>query len=102
MSQAHIRVARTPDVDRVISYLRNRYNLLSEAEIVKLALSEKYQKELEETMEKEQKLREGYTHAMAEGERVGIKLMKAKGLDPKKVTEQEFYDAFLDTHKHDA
>ncbi len=46
MSQAHIRIAKTPDVDRVISYLRIKYALLSEAEIVKLALSEKYQKEM--------------------------------------------------------
>lgn len=46
MSQAHIRLARTPEVDKVISYLRMKYTLLSEAEIVKLALSEKYQKEM--------------------------------------------------------
>ena len=46
MSQAHIRIARTPEVDKVISYLRIKYTLLSEAEIVKLALSEKYQKEM--------------------------------------------------------
>ncbi len=46
MSQAHIRLARTPEVDKVISYLRIKYALLSEAEIVKLALSEKYQREM--------------------------------------------------------
>ena len=46
MSQSHIRIARTPEVDKVISYLRIKYALLSEAEIVKLALSEKYQKEM--------------------------------------------------------
>ena len=46
MSQSHIRLARTPEVDKVISYLRIKYALLSEAEIVKLALSEKYQKEM--------------------------------------------------------
>ena len=46
MSQTSIRLVRTPDIDKVISYLRNRYNLLSEAEIIKLALSEKYQKEI--------------------------------------------------------
>lgn len=46
MSQSHIRIAKTPEVDKVISYLRMRYTLLSEAEIVKLALSEKYQKEM--------------------------------------------------------
>lgn len=46
MSLSHIRLARTPEVDKVISYLRIKYALLSEAEIVKLALSEKYQKEM--------------------------------------------------------
>ena len=46
MTQSHIRIAKTPEVDKVISYLRMKYALLSEAEIVKLALSEKYQKEM--------------------------------------------------------
>lgn len=102
MQQTHIRLTRTPEVERVISYLRNRYSLLSEAEILKLALSEKYQKEREEAMEKEQILRGAYNHAMEEGKKVGIRLMKEKGLDPKKVTEREFYDTFLDTHRHNA
>lgn len=102
MQQAHIRLARTPEVERVISYLRNKYSLFSEAEILKLALSEKYQKEKEENVEKEQRLQEAYNHAMEEGKKVGIRLMKKKGLNPKKVTEQEFYDTFLDTHKHNA
>lgn len=48
MSLAHIRLARTPEVDKVISYLRIQYTLLSDAEIVKLALSEKYQKEIKD------------------------------------------------------
>lgn len=100
MSQTSIRLVRTPDIDRVISYLRNRYSLLSEAEIIKLALSEKYQKEMEENIEKDQKIREAYKHAMRESRKVGVRLMKEKGLNPDKVTEQEFYDLFLDTHKH--
>ena len=86
MAQAHIRLARTPEVDRVISYLRVRYSLLSEAEILKLALSEKYQKEKEEAVEKDQKVREAYSHAMEEGRKVGDRLMREKGLDHKKVT----------------
>ena len=102
MSQAQIRLTRTPDINKVLSFLRNKYQLLSEADIIKLALSEKYQEEKEETMEKERKLREAYNHAMEEGKKVGIKLMKGKGLDPKKVTEQQFYEIFLDTHKHNA
>ena len=102
MQQVHIRLARTPEVERVISYLRKKYSLLSEAEIIKLALSEKYQKEKEEAVEKEQKLQGAYNHAMKEGKKAGIRLMKAKGLNPNKVTEQEFYDTFLDTHKHNS
>lgn len=49
MTQNSIRLVRTPDVDKVISYLRDKYALLSEAEVIKLALSEKYQKEKEMT-----------------------------------------------------
>src|SRR5689334_18827154 len=102
MSQSSIRLVRTPEVDRVLAYLQNKYNLLSEAEIIKLALSEKYKKEIEENSEKEKELREAYNHAMKEGKKVGIQLMKKKGLDPEKVTEQQFYDLFLDTHKHNS
>ena len=100
MSQASIRLVRTPDVDKVISYLRNRYNLLSEAEIIKLALSEKYQKEKEDSMENEQKLREKFNHAIEEGGKIGDKLLAKKGLKRENMTEQEIYDTFLDTHKH--
>lgn len=102
MPQSHIRITRTPEVDRVLSYLRRKFSLLSESEIIKLALSEKYQKEVEENMEKEKKLREAYKHAMEEGKKAGIKRMKEKGLDPTKVTEQEFYDRFLNPHKYHA
>ena len=101
MSQTSIRLVRTPDVDKVISYLRNRYNLLSEAEIIKLALSEKYQKEKEDSMDKnEQKLREKFNHAIEEGGKIGDKLLAKKGLKRENMTEQEIYDTFLDTHKH--
>lgn len=100
MPQSYIRIARTPEVNKVISGLRNRYSLLSEAEIIKLALSETYTRNLEETMEDEQKLKKAYAHAMEEGHKIGNRMMKEKGLDPKKVTEQQFYDIFLDDHKH--
>lgn len=100
MNQAQIRLTRTPDINKVLSFLRSKYQLLSEAEIIKVALSEKFNKEQEEVLEKEQQLKEAYTHLMKEGKKIGYKLMKKKGLDPKKVTEQEFYDLILDTHKH--
>lgn len=102
MSQASIRLVRTPDMDRVISYLQNRYNLLSEAEIVKLALSEKYQKEKELAMESEQKLKEAFKHAIEEGGKVGDKLLAKKGLKRENMTEQEIYDTFIKPLKNHA
>jgi hypothetical protein len=102
-----IRLTKTSELEKVLSYLRDRYRLLSEAEIIKLALSEKYQRDLkpmekEEDAEKEKKLREAFKRLMKEGRKIGIRLMKEKGLDPKKVTEQQFHDLFLDDHKHNA
>ena len=101
MSQAQIRLTRTSDVNRVLAFLRNKYQLLSEADIIKVALSEKYKKEKEEA-EEERGLKEAYKHLMKEGKKLGNRLMGEKGLDPKKVTEQEFHDLILDTHKHGA
>lgn len=100
MPQSYIRIARTPQVNKVISDLRVRYNLLSEAEIIKLALSEAYIRKTEEAMKNEQKLRKAYVNAMEEGRKIGDRMMREKGLNPKKVTEQQFYDIFLDDHKH--
>lgn len=97
-----IRLNKTPEIEKVLAYLQNKYHILSEAEIIKVALSEKYNKERAGAMEKEQNLKEAYKHAMKEGKKLGIKLMREKGLDPDKVTEQEFYNIFLDTHKHNA
>ena len=102
MSQTSIRLVRTPDIDKVISFLRVKYNLLSEAEIIKLALSEKYHKEKEVAMGNEQKLKEAYRHAMEEGKKIGDKLLAKKGLKREDVSEQQFYDLFLDTHKHNS
>lgn len=99
MSQTHIRLARTPEVNKVLYLLRQRYTLLSEAEIIKVALSEKYLKEKEEA-EKEKKLQESYNHLMTEGKKIGDRLLAEKGLKREDVTEQQFYDLFLDDHKH--
>ncbi len=43
MSQ--IRIKKTPEVKEVLDHLRNRYRLLSEADVIKLALSELFAKE---------------------------------------------------------
>jgi len=37
-----IRITRTADLNGVLSFLKERYPLLSEAEIIKMVLSEKY------------------------------------------------------------
>jgi len=102
MSQSQIRLARTPGVNKVLSFLQGKYQLLSEAEIIKLALSEKYEKEQEETSdaEKDDEVKKAWEHLKKEGKKLGNKLMREKGLDPKKVTEQQFYAIFLDDHKH--
>ena len=41
-----IRLNKTPELEEVLTYLRNKYRLLSEAEIIKVALAEKYAKEV--------------------------------------------------------
>ena len=42
-----IRITRTSDLDSVLSFLKERYPLLSEAEIIKMALSNQYYQETE-------------------------------------------------------
>ncbi|OGH24913.1 MAG: hypothetical protein A3B47_02280 [Candidatus Levybacteria bacterium RIFCSPLOWO2_01_FULL_39_24] len=44
MSQ--IRLTKTPELEGVLAFLRNKYRLLSEAEIIKISLAEKYLKEV--------------------------------------------------------
>lgn len=102
MSQGYIRIAKTPDVERVLSDLRTRFSLLNEAEIVKLALSEVHNKEVQAKMEREQKLREKFNHAVEEGGKTGDKLLAKKGLKRENVSEQEIYDTFLGTRKHNS
>jgi hypothetical protein len=106
MSQDYIRIAKTPDVEQALADLRARYSLLTEAEIIRLALSEIRNKEVEAKMEQEQKIREKFNNAIEEGGKVGDKilnkLLAKKGLKRENMTEQEIYDTFLDTHKHNA
>lgn len=46
MSQ--IRLHKTPELEEVLAFFRSKYRVLSEAEIIKVALAEKYKKEIEE------------------------------------------------------
>ena len=96
-----IRLTKTSDVAKVLNYLRNKYRLLSEAEIIKVALSEKYYREIN-PVDKEQKLREAYRHAMQEGQKIGDKLLAKRGLKRENMSEQEIYDTFLNTRKHNS
>ncbi len=43
MSQ--IRLNKTPELEEVLAFLKSKYRLLSEAEVIKVALAEKYAKE---------------------------------------------------------
>lgn len=90
MSQ--VRLNRTPEIEKVLAFLQRKYKLLSEAEIIKVALSEKYSKELEDDVE----VRNSYNRFMAEGKKLGDKLLKEKGLKREDVTEEEFYDKIID------
>jgi hypothetical protein len=51
MSQ--IRLTRTEEIDSVLSSLQERYPLLSEAEIIKMVLSEKYHETLRDRIDAE-------------------------------------------------
>jgi hypothetical protein len=99
MSLSYIRIAKTPDVERVISDLRSRFSLLNEAEIIKFALSEVHNREMEDKMEQEQKLREAFKRAIEEGGTRGDELLAQKGIKRENMTEQQIYDAFVKTSK---
>lgn len=89
-----IRLHKTPEIKKVLAYLQGKYRILSEAEILKIALSEKYYREAE-NKEKEERVRRAYNHLMTEGKKIGDKLLAKKGLKREDVTEQQFYDLFL-------
>lgn len=49
MSQ--IRLQRSPELDKVLAFLRSKYRLLSEAEIIKMVLSERFYQETAQSSE---------------------------------------------------
>jgi hypothetical protein len=51
MSQ--VRLTKTEDINAVLSYLRGHYPLLSEAEIIKMALLEKYHETVRKSMDED-------------------------------------------------
>ncbi len=99
MSISYIRIARTPDVAKVLSDLRARFSLLNEAEIIKYALSEVHNKEVEDKMEHEQKVREAFYQAIEEGSKIGDKYLAEKGINRDNMSEQELYEAVFESPK---
>ena len=51
MSQ--VRITKTEDINAVLSYLHGHYPLLSESDIIKMALSEKYHEAVRKTMDED-------------------------------------------------
>jgi len=85
-----IRLTKTSELEKVLSYLRDRYRLLSEAEIIKLALSEKYHREVEPT-KKEQDIKRVWKELKIEGKKLGDKLLAERGLKRKDMSEEDLY-----------
>jgi len=86
-----IRLTKTPELEEVLSYLRNKYRLLSEAEIIKIALSEKYYKEIQDPSEKEQHIKRAWEELKIEGKKLGDKLLAERGLKRKDMSEEDLY-----------
>ena len=91
-----IRLTKTQELEKVLSYLKDKYSLLSEAEIIKLALSEKYHRDLKPVekdaeAEKERELRKAYRRLMKEGKKIGDRLLAEKGLKREDMSEEDLY-----------
>jgi hypothetical protein len=84
-----IRITRTADLNGVLSFLKERYPLLSEAEIIKMALSNQYYQETEGGL-KRQNPREGFTKAEWEK---GFALVDKMRANTKKFNPQEVENA---------
>lgn len=61
MSQ--IRLNRTPELEEVLAFLHSKYRLLSEAEIIKVALAEKYKKEIRDISFVDEEIEKHIAHA---------------------------------------
>ena len=90
-----IRLTKTPELKEVLSFLQRKYPVMSEAEIIKMALSEKYNQENQE-VEKQKEFKRSYNHLMSEGKKLGDKLLAKKGLKRKDVSEEQFYNLIID------
>ena len=84
-----IRLTRTADLNGVLSFLKERYPLLSEAEIIKMALSNQYYQETEGGA-KRQNPRDRFTKEEWEK---GFALMDTVRANTKKFNPQEVENA---------
>jgi hypothetical protein len=84
-----IRLTRTADLNGVLSFLKERYPLLSEAEIIKMALSNQYYQETEGGV-KRQNPREHFTKEEWDK---GFALMDKMRANTKKFNPQEVENA---------
>ena len=85
-----IRLTKTPELEEVLSYLQDKYRLLSEAEIIKLALSEKYSKEMKDSTE-DQRIKKAWEELKIEGKKLGDRLLTKKGLKREDMSEEDLY-----------
>ncbi len=90
-----VRLSKTQDINNALSFLQRRYPLMSEAEILKMALSEKYYKDSQE-IEQEKEFRKMYAELKSEGKKLGNKLLQQKGLKRDQVNEGQFHTSVLD------
>jgi hypothetical protein len=85
MSQ--IKLDLTTELEEMLSYLKRRYKLVSEAEAIKKILSEWYGKE-----KKEEKFQIIYARLKKQGKKLGREFLGKKGLKPEDITEEQLYD----------
>lgn len=87
-----IRITRTPELDKVLASLKRKYRLLSEAEIIKAVLSDRYYKEIQEFSGKEQYIKRAWKELKIDGKKLGDKLLAKKGLKRKDMSEEDLYN----------
>lgn len=87
-----IRITRTPELDEVLASLKQKYRLLSEAEIIKVVLSEKYSRELIKPKKRDQHIKRAWEELKIEGKKLGDKLLAKKGLKREDMSEEDLYN----------
>lgn len=87
-----IRITRTPELDKVLASLKQKYRLLSEAEIIKAVLSDRYYKEIQDPLKKKQHIKRAWEELKIEGKKLGDKLLAEKGLKREDMSEEDLYN----------